>query len=492
MVVEERSSAGSGCLRGLLLVIAGVVLGAGLTLYLLGVRPIELLRGRGVPQPPVPTTTAGPTEIAAQSIPTAGRRMLTEAPLMLRDQDQREPDFLLIARNIEQNAESLVYFAGTPQTARWESLQSGDDAYQWQIATGPEHIYIANGTRLSALSRADGTLVWEASLSDSLFSGCDGCLRLFGERVVALSQDGIVQSYAVANGQQLWSVRLKETPRQLLAVNGLVAVPDERDEPSYGAALLLFDPADGTFVRQLSPQCGAPTSPESLTFPGIYDLIHHDIERKALYWTVNAYTTCLIRIDELSGDMTLNAYVSEEFSAAALDRQNILLGETVYLSDGHHLEAIGSDGAARIILHEEDYQLFPIAERDGVLLVEAQRTRGSARTELWALDASGQRLWQRMISGNERFYAGESTGNWAVELTANGVLLLERPDASLTLNLTVLDLRAGTVQREAQLPIGSQWARWYGVSWDRDNAYVALDSFRAIDTVQGAWRYQWP
>jgi outer membrane protein assembly factor BamB len=492
MLVEERSGGGGGgCLRGLILMVLGVLLGAGLTLYLLGVRPADLLSGRS-PQLPILTATVGPTEVAVQPNQIGERRTITQAALMLRDQDQREPDFVLIARNIDSSAEGLVYFEGTTQTARWENYAIGEDAYEWQIAVGADRVYVASDMRVLALNRADGVPVWEATLSDSLFSGCAGCLRLFDERIVALSQDGIVQSYDIASGQQLWSVRLKETPRQLLDVNGFVAVPDERDESGYGAALLLFDPADGKLVQKLEPQCGAPDAPEMLTFPGIYDDIHHDTERGALYWTVNAYTTCLIRIDEATGETTLQAFVSEDFSAAGLEPQNILLGETVYLSDGRHLEAVASDGTTRIVLHEEDYELFPIAEREGVLLVEAQRTRGSSRVELWALDANGQRLWQRVISGDERFMANESNGDWAVQLTASGVLLLERPDRSLTLNLTVLDLTSGTVQREAQLPIGSEWASWYGTVWDRDNAYVTLESFRAIDTAQGAWRYQWP
>ncbi|MFN3742559.1 MAG: hypothetical protein ACK4VW_07820, partial [Anaerolineales bacterium] len=61
-----------------------------------------------------------------------------------------------------------------------------------------------------------------------------------------------------------------------------------------------------------------------------------------------------------------------------------------------------ADEVRRILIDDPNYELAPVAESGGTLIVLAERTRGSTRYELWGVAVStGERRWQRLFEGEE-------------------------------------------------------------------------------------------
>jgi hypothetical protein len=70
--------------------------------------------------------------------------------------------------------------------------------------------------------------------------------------------------------------------------------------------------------------------------------------------------------------------------------------------DGSLTRINKKDGEIHGIVTVENYDLVPLLEGEGILLVRAKRTLGSTRFELWGMDVdSGEVLWQKQMPNSE-------------------------------------------------------------------------------------------
>ena len=67
-------------------------------------------------------------------------------------------------------------------------------------------------------------------MSDQVSHICQDCLQIIGDWVVALTDDGVLNGIDTQNGDLAWSVRLNETPRQLMNLNGKAGVLDKEED----------------------------------------------------------------------------------------------------------------------------------------------------------------------------------------------------------------------------------------------------------------------
>lgn len=496
---ERRSGrAQLGCALGVMTLLAGVLLGVWLTLSVLGVGFGALL-GRVQGQedtPPLAATQAGviptpavPAAIQGEAAP--GRRLVWQAPIAL-DSDTAEPDLLVISRNYdrEPDADTLVYLSPDRQTVRWESPPLGENGNSWVVAYGDSMVLVADDTRLVALRRDSGELAWEAPLTDSIADSiCSDCLQIFGDVAVALPQDGLLQAFSVTTGAPRWNVRLREPTRQLVRVGERLGVPDSRpDEPSYGA-LYLYEPSDGSLVGEIVPSCTESGGYErGLSY---FTFANSDPQGRILAWLVPSSPICLVAYDVASG--TVSRTMLDEFDSGELTMRNSLwAGDTLYLSDSNGIIAVGPQ-ELRLVLADEDYDLRPLAASGGLLLVEARRTRGSSRYELWAVDAqSGERRWERtLVADDPAEYRGD-TGDFTATIWGDAVAIVEQDEAADQVLYELIGLADGASRARTVVAVNSPGSYIRGVIWGRNHVFLSIDELYGVAIETGQMSLKWP
>lgn len=493
----RRPLARRGCIFAIVALLAGTALGAALTLALLGLG-WDVLAGRVLSPETAPVLAVGPTATprtqAIQGSVAPGRRFTPRAPILL-DTDTRTPDVLLASRNYDRSTSTLVYLSPDQAAVRWESpsLSAEGNEYAWSIAYGAETVVVAVESRLLGLSRATGELVWEAPLTDAISASiCADCLRVFGDVVVALPQDGELQAFSLATGAPRWSTRLREATRQIVEAGGMIGVPDSRADDRSGSVLRRFAPADGAEQAPFSPECPDRDRSDSFSSPSYYDWVEREPRGRLLIWLVGSSPPCLLSLDSATGALGGRTYLND-FSDFDYDQdQTLWAGDTLYLSDGAQIVAVEPQGV-RVVLASEDYTLRPLAAADGTLLLLAQRSRGSARYELWAIDSqSGARRWERVLEATDPLDSATDSGTFAAAIVGDAVALLEEHAEPEALVYELISLRDGTSRVRVALGVEQPSDDMHGIVWGREQLLLATDELYSVDLVTGSIVARWP
>jgi outer membrane protein assembly factor BamB len=489
---REQQGARAGCVVGLITLLVGVVMGVVLTLSILGLGFDVLLRGASQGATPVVAvvpTSARPEPMQGQAAP--GRRLVWSAPVPL-DSDTSDPDLLVISRNFdrEPDNDTLTYLSPDRASVRWESQPLGENGNSWVVTYGDTMVLVADEARLVALRRDSGALAWEAPLTDAIAASiCRDCLQVFDNVAVALPQDGVVQAFSVDTGAPLWSLRLREPTRQLVRVGALVGVPDELpDDPSYGA-LYLYDPRDGSPQGEIMPSCEEQGGYERRV--SYYMDVGYDPGGRTLAWLVPSSPVCLLSYDVATG--TISRTTLEDFNTSDLDPRNSLwAGDTLYLSDTDKIYAVGPQ-ERRLVISAEDYDLWPLAADGRVLLVEARRTRGSSRSELWVVEtAGGRRLWERVLQGDDPLEREGDTGDFTATLLGDSVALVEQNGEAEQIVYELLGLIDGASRVRAVLTVEDADTYIRGVTWGRNHVFLSINELYGVELTSGRTAYTWP
>lgn len=398
---------------------------------------------------------------------------------------------LLISRNFDRGGDSLVYLSPDARTVRWESAPMGDSGNSWVLAYDAEMIYVADGARLLGLGRADGGLRWEAPLSDRIFyNGCRDCLRAVDGVVVALSDDGVIQAFRGASGAPLWSVRLRETTRQLVVFDDLVGAPDARPNANDATAgLYFYNIADGSPARTIEPACNRSDGSWE-DHPHYYDPIYVTPDGDGLYWLLDS-AACLVRANASGIAAVPPVYLPKDFSASSSNAV-FVTDDALYLSDRNQLVAVDA-GGARVLFETEDYELRPIAARGNTLLIQARRWRGSTRYELWAIDlTSGARRWERILSGDDPPDGPFDSGDWALEIVGEALALVEQLDDPEELRYELINLNDGTSRASMPVAVDDPDGNLRGTLFGRNTVFLANDELYAVELSSGQTLYRWP
>ncbi len=486
---------GGGCALGFVTLLVGIAIGVGVTLNLLGLGVEALLRqppsanGTAVVGAP-PTATPPPVPIQGQAAP--GRRMVWAAPIPL-DTDTQEPDLLVISRNFDNDpsTDSVVYLSPNQRMVRWESPPLGQNGPSWVVTYGADVVLVADGERLVALSRATGQQLWVAPLTDSIADSiCMNCLQVFGEVVVALPQDGQLQAFNTATGAPIWTKRLLEATRQIVKVGALLGVLDRESAETSRGALFLFKPQDGSAAGTVKPTC-TQAGDFFETNINYYNRTEHDPAGRTLVWLAGSSAVCLLRYDVGSG--TLSTMKLDELDNRHVTlEQSLWAGDTLYLSNGNQLVAVGPQ-THRQVLASEDYDLRPLAANETVLLVLAHRTRGSSRYEVWVVDVqTGEKRWERILKADDPLDSPHDTGDFAATLLGETVLLVEQHAETKELIYEQIALADGASRVRTVVPVSDPTDALRGVLWGQKHVFLSSNELYAVTLADGQTVYHWP
>ncbi|NJN14968.1 MAG: PQQ-binding-like beta-propeller repeat protein [Oscillochloris sp.] len=488
MATQHRGTNRGGCLFGLGFgMLVGLCVGISATLGLTGLDSQYLLdRVRGN-APALVAATAVPTPLSAISGASAGRRLVWDAAIPL-DSDTREPELLLISRNHDRNSDTILRFSPDQRQVIWESAPIDENGSSWRVAYDDERVFVATELRLLALSRADGSLLWDAQLSDSIQTSiCRDCLLALNGTIAAYSQDGVLQVFAGADGTPLWSRRMRVAARQLVRFDDLIGIPDSLPDESGAAALYLFEPEDGTPAGEIAPLCVRPdTGWEDR--PHYFDQVMPGPDGM-LYWYLDS-ARCLVRLAPGEREVTIWAGLPED---RYIDDEDFLFAAgALFIGGESEILAITADGTVRTILADEDYELTPISASNDVLLVEARRTRGSSRSELWLVDpVSGERRGAIPFQADTRVNA-DTSGDWAAAIVDGGVAVVETQEEPEQLYYRLLDPATSDLLMEKTLPTENATALIRGAVWTRESLFLSADELYTIALNDGTIRYRWP
>ncbi|MCS6911350.1 MAG: PQQ-like beta-propeller repeat protein, partial [Anaerolineales bacterium] len=244
--------------------------------------------------------------------------------------------------------------SGASPQLLWQSESLGSELYETPLLATNELVIVLNKARLIALRRGSGAIAWEAPLSDEVsLNICRECIRLIGDKVFALSDDGTLQAFEAATGRSLWTFQaIQDTPRGLYVLAGRPAFMD-RNEKTEGL-LYVFDPASGAH-QTFKPEC---TSDPSFgpryadwTTP-LYFAPNGDI-----YMIFGWPVLCLQRLDATTGQLVWNTVSPREGNVQLpSDSAPLITEQALYFANDKTLFAAdAATGELRELLTDSDY-----------------------------------------------------------------------------------------------------------------------------------------
>ncbi len=422
------------------------------------------------------------------------------AHLLPTDNDT-QPDIVGVTRNSDDTKRMVYVDFDADQHLRWQSEPLGDGAdYVFnKVVANSASIYMAYETTLAAFDRQDGTIVWQATLNDEVSNICRDCLQIYGDWLVALTADGVLNGINAQTGQGAWSVRLTATPRQLLNLAGKTAVLDEDGDV---VGINVYEPATGALVQRIVPGCPNDPFPDRSQTLGIYDPVLVSSDGKNLYVPIGNFRPgCIQNWDAATLTQVWQTTVPVDVIRSLGREPYLLTDKAFYISDGQDLSVVNLlDGTYREVFGDEDHNLVPLAAQDGVLVALAERTRGTRRYSLWGIDtATGSKRWEFTPDAEDLYERGSSVayddGIWNAGVTSDKVIVLEAFSDPSFVNFTVLDLADGTQTGTNRFDFGddgsSYWIQVLG--WSRDRVYLVMDSrLRAMDFTTATEIAAWP
>jgi ribosomal protein L7/L12/outer membrane protein assembly factor BamB len=273
----------------------------------------------------------------------------------------------------------------------WKAAPLAGDGFIDALAAGPDMVYAGNKTDLLAYRRSDGSLAWQAIMTDRLNYG-PNALLVTPARVITNNADQTIQAYNADNGSPVWNKRLSGYDRTLRQVGSSLMVVDYAGENNaYG--LIFLDTFSGNEKNTILPTCtyhdyDSTIDPET----GLV----YDAGENALYLVYESSYGCVQRINPDTGEVAWSTAIQESFNFLPEGFQYLQTDSTLYFSSGNEIKAVDkASGEMKTLLSNPDYDFLPLTQSGDRLIVRARRTRGTEKFELWGVEAaSGEIAWK--------------------------------------------------------------------------------------------------
>lgn len=423
------------------------------------------------------------------------------APLALPDNDGKLPGLAILGRADNNTNQTLVIgFDPVQQAELWRSAPFGKEFTEMELAGDLKHVYVTEGSRLSALDRTTGELVWQASLANKLQTVCeseneeggDGCLVATGEAVVALNRDGTLQGFGAANGAPLWTHRLTFTPRAIYRAGQQIGVVD--GEGNSDAVFRLIDPAIGEVVQEIAPSCTI-DGREQRPYPSDRYMVADG--GRTLYVLGSGVYGCAWRYDLPSGELRW-AYVppfAESELPFAWAFSSLAVGDdAIYYAKNPgspqtlaRLDAATGEPQEVYRAGRENFKLVDAS--NGIVLVAAAPDYDSSAISLWGIDPeAGPDVdavrWRMPLETDHAF------NRWFTRFGPAGLFVGVCLWDAKECHFEVVDPATGVSQGRVTLPVEGTLG---DVAFSADTAWLNVwGKLYAIDLATGNLRDSFP
>lgn len=432
-----------------------------------------------------------------------GVQLYSYGPIaMLPSDNDTTPDFAGIASGAEsKNYLIYVDFENEP-ALRWMLDVTGEEiSYVYnQFVADQVRLYLSYANTVRAFNRAEGVELWQATLPDEIQHNiCPGCFQLIGDALVTLSADGTLAAWDAATGTSRWQVRLNETPRQIVNFGGNPGVLDTIDGSTR---FYVFNITNGTRLNELYPTCPNEPFPDDPQEVGIYDEMLPVPNRDGVIFFGGFFDPGCAQLWIPGQDTpvwltTFPADVSRNNSLGSM----LLTDDSLYLASNGDAVAISlADGSMRTLYETEDYNFRPIAARDGVLVLAAERTRGTRIWEIWGIDAQlGNVKWtfvpEAAYPADTLSDPLDTDGTWIAGLTANGLTVAQLYDEAPRVIFQTIPLQSGTASAPLTYNMsGDSGGYWTSILGWRNNEFWVLGdtTLHVIDSSTAQTTHRWP
>jgi outer membrane protein assembly factor BamB/ribosomal protein L7/L12 len=388
----------------------------------------------------------------------------------------------------DPNAETRMIGLVDGQTGklRWRAEPLPGDGYANALAHGSDLIYAASEADLFAYRRGDGSLAWQAPMTDRL-NYDPGAMVVAGGRVITSNVDQSIQAYDAATGASAWSRRLNGYDRSLRLVGSALVVVDYTDDSS-AYRLIFLDPKDGGQQRVIAPACQYSEHSTATVYPD--SGLIFDEAANAVTLVYNSSPGCVQRLDLSSGRVIWQTLDGEDLDLSSGSPHALVEGDRLYCAVRGTLLAVDqSSGGLQTLLSDEDYEFVPLAASGETLIVRAQRKRGTSRFELWGIDrASGAQTWQVVLDGAEPVDPPDEMAGlidntdfgWTWRLIPSGLVVIKFQGDPNQIVLETIDPASGASLSQQTLRLGRVSGDFYSapavIGWQGSAAYISLET----------------
>jgi outer membrane protein assembly factor BamB len=317
----------------------------------------------------------------------------------------------------------------------WESADLTSTTEPIFIQQG-SFAYVVSGTSLLALKQSDGSVAWQATLSDEYSkSDCAECFAVVGPTVVVKTKDDAIQAFNATAGASAWTHQIESSSGKMYRTDTKVVLLDEHvDEQKHRqTSLTTFDPATGTPLVSFAPECVNPKYPTSKTQLSTSDIVQRSTRHpESLYVAFGSSPGCLQLWDMNAGTMATNLYIPDiSFSTSGFSLVDAEEGVLVanYGTVGF---AWFADGHFQPLAQVDSSQFLAMAVTGDVAIVNTKSSRGSTKTSLQGYDlVSGAKKWDvnmgaaTSIDGpNETSFSSSYDGTFTAHVSDGRVNIL--------------------------------------------------------------------
>lgn len=379
----------------------------------------------------------------------------------------------------------------------WKTEDLGQETYRMTLQTASGRIYLADETRLTAFQQSDGARLWQATLNDLLPLSCHHCLLADEGQVIALTQLNTLQAFDATTGQPIWSMGLAERPDSIYLLNKHLVFPDTVNEK---VQIQIVDPQTGQIQHSLTPTCPNETFPNDTQTLSSSDDLFPDTDGRSVYILYGFWQpACLEKWDLQTSERIWQTLLPEDLARNQTHR--LQTSQQLFLAPeyGHSIWAIDlSSGQATILLQNEGYNLLPLAAHQNTLIVQAERTIGSQRYELWAINTqTGAQRWQTIPAGSPiEINVSEiinSEDMHTAFLTPAGLTVLQAFADPQRIVFETFNLENGS--SNGQMSYAGPETTIFRITvlgWQANQIYLEQDGLHIFDTNTGQPVINWP
>jgi len=363
----------------------------------------------------------------------------------------------------------------------WKAELSNDD--RSIIAGGSDLVFLANGSTLSSYQLSDGSLAWQNEMSDIPGYG-ETPMQVTSNRLMVYTVDHKITAFDTENGRQVWSRQLSSYHDDMIMMNDYLVLRDDQPD-TYYEALFFLDPKTGKQQFSFSPVCEADGYSSNLDSTSA---VIYDVTDNRIFTVLDA--GCVMSFNTETFQSDWNTYQPEVITRLYSDYSSLLTGSTLYVGNQGVLTSINEkSGDIQELLAVENYDLVPLLESNGVLLVRAKRTLGSTRYELWGIDTeSGEKLWQTELQNSEPIdppdemsgLVDDTDWGFTWHLMEDGLRLVTFMGEPGKVVLAKINLPDGMISDSLSLNIKGIGDEFYSVpkviQWSGNLGYFSIDS----------------
>ena len=424
-------------------------------------------------------------------------------PALLLPSDDASAHIAFTSYNFTQEV-MMVNYLNTDNTLLWQSDTFADELGSTFLAADGQHVYYLNETDLTALNKATGQTVWQATVSDKQAPNCQQCTMSFGTVLLILTNDNTLQALDTTSGEQLWQQQFgNPIIRRLFRLGEAVGLMNEVEETGVGFALL--NPSTGEEIQRLNPRCNHPSF--GAQEPSITDPVFVDETETAVYFIFGFFDPpCVQQWDYTTGVQTWNTFLETGFSIH--DVVIVQDGRFIYYNADNHTiyKTDKTSGETALLITDENYDFIPLEAGNNILLTQAVRRLGTTRDELWGIDSDGTGpLWQHVPQATEilepaavEVIYSRDEGFWFTSITPAGVHLLQARHNPPRLVLETLNVRDGSSNGQTDVALNipsSDTSYWFTLIGEHEQTLwleVDLDHIIAVDWQTATIESRWP